>query len=307
MLFKNLTAYRFTKPWRIALSDLEAGAAQRPSRDCQMQELEHVGFDHIHEKTRLRVWPIQNEQVFLVKVTHTKRLLPSSVVKDEARKVIAEREKTTGEKVKGAEKKEIIANVRDSLLEKAFQKKSNIQAIIHLGEQEIWIDQVAEKKCMMVLNLLRKVAGSLPVEPISSSGEIVQQLSSWLLNEKNCPEGIEIGDAAKLVDTEDARAQVNIKRQDLHSEEIRALLDARCVISLVIEIGGQLSAELTNNRVLKSIKPKEDFDLGTADGEDVNDAFDTLVHMSVEEIVLARRRLKGSLPESQTSNEEAPA
>lgn len=272
-----------------------------------MQELEHVGFDHIHEKTRLRVWPVQNAQVFLLRVTHTKKLLPPSVVKEEARKVISEREKALGEPLKGPEKKEIIAQVRDDLLQKAFQKKSTIQMIIHLGEQEIWIDQVAEKKCSMALTLLRKVTGSLPVEPISNAGEIVEQLNNWLLDEHNCPEGIEVGNAAKLVDSADSRAQVTIKKQDLQTEEIKALLHDRCVISLAIEIGGQISAELTNERCLKSIKAKNDFDLGTVDGEDVNSAFDTVLYMTVEEITAARQRLKGTLPEIQKTNEEALA
>lgn len=307
MLFKNLTAYRFTKPWRISLGDLEAGVAQKPSRHCQFQELEYTGFDYVHDHTRLRVWPIQNEKVFLLKLTQAKRLLPPAVLKEEARKVISQKEKTTGEPVKGPERKEIISQVKDDLLQKAFHKKSVIQMVVHLEQQEIWIDQVSEKKCEMALGLLRKAIGSLPVEPISNSGEIVEQLSSWLLNEDNCPDGISVGDAAKLVDTTDARAHINIKRQDLNTDEIRALLDDRCVVSLGIEIGDQLVAELTNLRSLKSIKPKEAFDLGSDEADDPNFAFDALVYLSVEEIASARHKLKGGLPEAAVANQEAVA
>lgn len=304
MLFKNLTAYRFTKAWRISLGELEAGVAKTPSRDCQLQELEHCGFDHIHDKTRLRVWPIRNEKIFLLKVTQTKRLLPPAIIKEEARKVIAKREKESGEPIKGAEKKEIINQVKDTLLQKAFQKKSVIQIVINQEAQEVWVDQVSEKKCDMALSLLRRAVGSLPVQSVAGSGEIVEQLSSWLLDESNCPAGIEIGDTAKLVDSADARAHVTIKRQDLNTDQIRALLDDRQVVSLGIEIGDHLSAELTSRRCLKSIKPKNDFDLGVNEGEDENTAFDALAHMSIEELVFAREKLKAGLPELNAVTEE---
>lgn len=298
MLFKNLTAYRFSDQWTISLGDLEAAVAQRPARECQAQETEHFGFDYVHDKTRLRVWPLHNEQVFFIRITHHKRLLPSAVVKSEARKVIEKREKETDTPLKAVEKREITEQVRDQLLQKAFQKRSFIQLIVHLKDQEIWIDQTAEKKCESSLSLLRKVVGSLPVRPISEDGEIAQHLNVWLLNAEECPADIELGDAALLVDTSDDKARVSIKREDLTSNEIQALLDHRDVISLGVEIGGQFVAQLTKDQILKSIKPT---DAGKAPPEEDPDAaFDAEAYLSVMDIQMARTKLKQWLGSEHT-------
>ena len=165
MLFKKLTALSLKEDFSTTLSDLEAAVTREPARECQYSETEHLGFDYVFEGSRLRVWPIEKEQVLYLRLTEHKRLLPASVLNAEVDKKCREMEEQTGEKVKGKARRDIKDEIKQTLLAKAFQKSKPIQVIINLKDRELWIDETSESTCLKVRKTFAKVIGDIPLNP----------------------------------------------------------------------------------------------------------------------------------------------
>lgn len=253
MLFKNLRVYQLKGGFHVTLSELEQATAKKPARECQNLETDYLGFDYVFPGSRLRVYPLHNEQVLYLKLGLYQRVLPPAVVKEQASKRIKKLEKERGEPVRKKERKEITDEVRAELLQKAFQRKSDIQILIDLGTGCVWVDQTSAKKAENALTLVRNVLSSLPVKPVE--GNLAPQLKAWIENSSPLPEGYDLGANSRLVDEADEKSHVTVRREDLTTEEILALLDHRFVSELALEKQDVASFTLTEDYIIKGIKP----------------------------------------------------
>lgn len=293
MLFKKLTALSLKEDFNLTLSDLEAAVTREPARECQYSETHHLGFDYVYAGSRLRVWPIENEQVLYLRLTEHKRRVPGSTEKAEVDKKCREIEEQTGEKVKGKALRDIKDEIKQTLLAKAFQETKPIQVIVNLIDRELWIDETSDSACQKVRKTFAKVIGDVPLDPPPAPEILSAQMKEWLLNEDSVPAGISILDKTTLVDMYDPKATINAKGEELHSEEFKALLGHREVAELGVAIKSSVSCQLTRGLVLKSVKSETPVQESHDDDKEngLADWFDSELYLTVAELLEARKLL----------------
>ena len=137
---------------------------------------------------------------------------------DKVLQIEQEQGSPVGKKAQQDLKEEIVQR----LLPQAFTKNSFTFGFISLKENLVIVDASADGKAEVLLAMLRKALGSLPVVPLCRSS-IHAQLTHWIT--ETPPAEIELLQEAELKAHDDEGAIVRCKNQDLTSEEIIQHID----------------------------------------------------------------------------------
>ena len=179
MWFKNLTVYRFNKPFSVDTEALEKSLEDFTFSPCSSQDISKFGFSNaLGKQGQTLVHSASNRH--LICATKEEKILPSQVVKealeDKVAQIEAEEDRKLAKKEKDALKDEIII----TLLPRAFSRRSQIRALIIPEIEMILVDSSSAAKAEEFLALLRKAMGSLPIIPLSFKAPIESQLTDWV-------------------------------------------------------------------------------------------------------------------------------
>ncbi|GAA3721304.1 recombination-associated protein RdgC [Oceanisphaera sediminis] len=253
MYFKNLFIYRFTRPFDVALEDLEKQLNALPFTPCSSQEQSRFGWvSPLGKKGQTLAHYADGQLLILAK--KEEKVIPASVINDMVAEKVESLEIEEGRALKKKEKEAIKEEVIVSLLPRAFSRFQQTYAWINPKDGFIAVDAGSFKQAENLLALLRKSIGSLPVIPISLAAPAEITLTDWL-KEGTAPAGFALEDEAELHSALEHGGIIRAKQQDLLDEEMKAHLEAdKLVTSLALNWAETISFVLKDDLSIKRMK-----------------------------------------------------
>ncbi|MCJ8170136.1 recombination-associated protein RdgC [Atopomonas sediminilitoris] len=253
MWFRNLLVYRLTQDLPLTEDGLNEALAQKPARACGSQELATYGFTPALGKHSDALAHVSGD-FFLIAARKEERILPSSVVRDAVKEKVDEIEARDHRKVYKKERDQIKDEITQTLLPRAFLRRSTTWAAIAPKQGWVLVDASSAKRAEDLLSTLREALGSLPVRPLSVKIAPAATLTQWV-SEQAASHDLVIGDECELRDSHEDGGIIRAKRQDLTSEEIQQHLTAgKQVVRLSLAWQEKLSFLLDDKLGIKRLR-----------------------------------------------------
>ncbi|MCL1079813.1 recombination-associated protein RdgC [Parashewanella spongiae] len=258
MWFKNLTLYRFNKPFSVDVDTLEDALSNFNFTPCSSQDVSKLGFSPAFGKLGQTLVHSANGNHLLC-ITKEEKLLPSQVIKEALEEKVAVIEEQESRKVTKKEKDGLKDEIIMTLLPRAFSRRSQVRALIMPALELILVDSSSATKAEELLALLRKALGSLPIVPVTYTRPIEDSLTEWLV--KNVvPAAFEAQDEAELKSISDEGGIVRFKQQELFEEEVLAHIEnSKQVHKLALHFGQSVAFVMQSDASLKRLKFSEEF------------------------------------------------
>lgn len=268
MWFKAASVFQFMEDFTSTPEELEATLASKAFEPVNRRQLLSYGWappmgDDSEQLAHA------SSGFILLKARREERILPSSVIAEHMAERIQKLEKTLERKVKGKEKLEIRDNVVMELTPQAFTKSSYEQILIMPKQGLLIIDNASAKKVDQCTSLLREALGSLPITPVQTEIGQAGLFTRWLKGTRDLPKDLTMGDECVLQDEDNIAGTVRCNKQDLTSDEIRALsTTGKHVQRLALTLNETVNFVLDDEFVFSKIKF---VDTAPDDGSDVAD------------------------------------
>ncbi|PKG57077.1 recombination-associated protein RdgC [Shewanella sp. Choline-02u-19] len=264
MWFKNLTVYRFNKPFSVDTESMEKSLEDFTFSPCSSQDVSKFGFSNALGKHGDSLVHTAADR-HLICATKEEKLLPAQVIKEALEDKVALLESEDGRKLAKKEKDALKDEIIMTLLPRAFSRRSQIRALILPEIQMVLVDSSSAAKSEELMALLRKAIGTLPIIPISFKTPIETQLTEWL-KEGKTPAAFEMQDEAELKSDSDEGGIVRFKQQDLTENEVLAHIEVgKQVHKLALHFGQSIAFLLQSDAAIKRLKFSEEFRAGNDD------------------------------------------
>lgn len=253
MWFKNLRAYRMTRPFELTAEQLEEQLAERLFRPCTPAQPLAVGWvPALGEGSELLVHAAEGR--FLLRLRREEKILPPAVVRDLLKERIAGIEAQQGRKVYRREKLSLKDDIVQDCLPRAFSRHGDFCLLIDPKTRWVLVDSSSAGRAEEGLNLLRECIGTFPVIPATSAHAPAAAMSNWLL-QSSLPDDFTLRDECELKESGETPAVLRCKGIDLLSEEIRQHLQGGMQVSrIALDWREQLQFVLGDDLCVRRIK-----------------------------------------------------
>lgn len=232
MWFRNLLVYRLNLEAPLQEEELEAALATLPAKACGSQVPSTYGFVAPWGKGEDAPLVHVSQGFMLIAARQEERILPGSVVRDAVKEKTDEIEAAEARKVYKKEKDQIKDEIIQTLMPRAFIRKSTTFAAIDSKNGFIYVDASSAKRAEELLSAMREAMGSLPVRPIAVKQSPLAIFTGWLKNHE-ASNGLLLLDECELRDSAEDGGIIRIKREDLASEEVQNHLAAGKLATLI--------------------------------------------------------------------------
>ncbi|MEC8157975.1 MAG: recombination-associated protein RdgC [Pseudomonadota bacterium] len=224
MWFRNARPYRLPSRLGIDASELSQRLSRRPFQPCRPSQPVSSGWvaalsedatDFVHK----------SGNYWLIRLQREERLLPASVIRSEVNSRIQEIQIGQGRRVQRKERLDIVDEVTQDLMPRAFTKSQHLEALINDREGWVWVNTASAARAEELLSLLREGLGNLPVVIPDTRKSPVVVMSQWLLN-GGLPEGMSLGGDVDLEDPQEEGGVVRVRGMYLESDEIRRHIES---------------------------------------------------------------------------------
>ena len=224
MWFRNARPYKLPGRLGIDASELSQRLSRRPFQPCRPSQPTSSGWvaalsdeatDFVHKAG----------DYWLVRLQREERLLPASVIRSEVNSRIQEIQTGQGRRVQRKERLDIVDEVTQDFLPRAFTKSQHLEALINDKAGWVWVNTASAARAEDLLSLLREGLGNLPVTLPDTQKSPVVIMSQWLLN-GGLPEGLSIGGDVDLEDPQEEGGVVRVRGMYLESDEIRRHIES---------------------------------------------------------------------------------
>jgi recombination associated protein RdgC len=268
MWFKAASVFQFLEDFKTTPEELESTLEEKAYEPVNRRQLLSYGWvPPMGEDSEQLVHAASG--FILLRARREERILPSSVIAEHMAERVQKLEKTLERKVRGKEKLEIRDNVVMELTPQAFTKSSYEQLLIMPQQGLMVVDTASAKRVDQCTSLLRETLGSLPVAPVQTEIGQAGLFTRWLKGTRQLPKDLIMGDECVLQDEDNIAGTVRCNKQDLTSEEIRALsTTGKHVQRLGLTLNDTVSFVLDDEFGFSKIKFE---DTSPDDGSDVAD------------------------------------
>ena len=224
MWFRNARPYRLPGRLGIDASELSQRLSRRPFQPCRPSQPVSSGWvaalsddasDFVHK----------SGDYWLIRLQREERLLPASVIRSEVNSRIQEIQTGQGRRVQRKERLDIVDEVTQDLMPRAFTKSQHLEALINDREGWVWVNTASTARAEELLSLLREGLGNLPVVTPDTRKSPVVAMSQWLLN-GGLPEGLSLGGDVDLEDPQEEGGVVRVRGMYLESDEIKRHIES---------------------------------------------------------------------------------
>ena len=224
MWFRNARPYRLPGRLGIDASELSQRLSMRPFQPCRPSQPVSTGWvaalsddatDFVHK----------SGDYWLIRLQREERLLPASVIRSEVNSRIQEIKAGQGRRVQRKERLDIVDEVTQDLMPRAFTKSQHLEALINDREGWVWVNTASAARAEELLSLLREGLGNLPVVIPDTQKSPVVVMSQWLLN-GGLPECLSLGGDVDLEDPQEEGGLVRVRGMYLESDEIRRHIES---------------------------------------------------------------------------------
>ena len=206
MWVRALRPYRLPNRLGIDAEELERRLQTRTFSNCTPAQASSLGWvPALDDAASVLVHAAG--PYWMVRLKREEKLLPATVVREQANERCAQIAKAQGRKVSRRERLAVTDEVTQDLLPRAFSRSSTIRAIIADQAGWIWIDSSSAGRSEEVLNHLREALGNLPAVLPETQKAPAHMMTQWLM-QGGVPDSIELGDEADFADQRDEGSSV---------------------------------------------------------------------------------------------------
>lgn len=177
MLFRNLIVFRLPADWSIGVPDLEEALARQPLRSCGSFDMKTRGWVSCADTGQLVC--AQGRQ-YLIALGVEQKLLPASIINQEARDRAVELAASQGHPVGRRQMRELKARVADELRARALARRSTTCAWLNLEQHWLTVNTASSARAEELIETLRDTLGNLSVQPLESKQPPQNGMSAWL-------------------------------------------------------------------------------------------------------------------------------
>lgn len=253
MWFRNARPYKLPGRLGIDASELSQRLSRRPFVPCRPSQPTSSGWvaalsddatDFVHK----------SGDYWLVRLQREERLLPASVIRSEVNNRIQEIQAGQGRRVQRKERLDIVDEVTQDLLPRAFTKSQYLEGLINDREGWVWVNTASAARAEDFLSLLREGLGNLQVTIPDTQKSPVVAMSQWVLN-GGLPEGLSLGGDADLEDPHEEGGVVRARGVYLESDEIRSHIESgKQVVRLALSWRDQVDFVLDKDLSIRRIR-----------------------------------------------------
>lgn len=222
MWFRNLQIYRLPAGWNITVEMLEEQLARRQFQPCGSQDMETSGWTSPRGNDQL-VHRVGSQ--WLIALGFEQRLLPASVVKQEADERAEEMAAQQGYKPGRKQMKELKEQITQEFLPRAFTRRRKAYAWIDPDNGWLGVDAPSQKRAEDFLEALRDSLDHLPLALVRTEQSPASSMADWLAG-GDAPNAMTIDDDCELRSITDDKAVVRYVRHNLEGEDVRGHLEA---------------------------------------------------------------------------------
>ena len=159
-----------------------------------------------------------------------------------------------GRRVQRKERLDIVDEVTQDLMPRAFTKSQYLDALINDREGWVWVNTASAASAEDLLSLLREALGNLPVVIPDTQKSPVIVMSQWLLN-GGLPDGMSLGGDVDLEDPQEEGGVVRVRGMYLESDEIRRHIESgKQVVRLALSWQDQVDFVLDKDLSVRRIR-----------------------------------------------------
>ncbi|MFQ2234839.1 recombination-associated protein RdgC [Aeromonas dhakensis] len=256
-MFKSLQMFRFTRQLEMTALQIEEQLKGNLFTPCGRNDMGRFGWvSPFGAGSPVLVHSIEGH--FILKARKETKKVPGRVLKEMLAEEVQKQEEQLGRALKKKEKDGIKEDIISELLPRLFPSAEETYLWIDTTKGYLHVDATSAKKADDVLSLLRKSLGSLPVVPFALNNPVEITLTEWL-REGNVPPNFAVASEATFKSAMEDGGDANYKKQDLFSEEIKAVLDAdKLVTKLSLCWADRISFSVNDALSLNRISFSED-------------------------------------------------
>ncbi|GHD63783.1 recombination-associated protein RdgC [Jeongeupia chitinilytica] len=249
--FKNLQLYRLAADHALSAETVAEALAKRPFVACGPHDPMSQGWVAPARHAPDLIAYEQQDAVLVVQKTEEK-LLPPSVVKEEAEDRIARIEAEENRKVGRKEAKELRERIAEELLPKAFSRSRSQRALIDLQLGLVMVEAASAGKAEQLLSNLRETLGSLPTRLLNTHVSPETAMTLWLETADAGP--FDLGQDTELNAPGDDGAVTKLGRQPMDTSEVKQHLgNGLLATKLSLAWDDKLSFVLTDKLEIKRL------------------------------------------------------
>lgn len=251
MWFKNLTVYRLPADWSWSAVSLEEALGRRPLQPCSPLEMRSMGW--VPPATDERLLHALGEHQ-LVALGVDQKLLPASVVRQEAERRARAQADTQGFPVGRRQMRALKMQVLEELRARALTRRGTTRAWIDPRGGWLVVDSASDRRAEELVETLRDTLGSLAVQKVDTERSASACMASWLM-QSDAAGAFSIEQDLELQSGEPAKSIVRYRRHPLDGKDVRAhLTGGKRPTQLGLTWNGRISFILTEKLQIKRIE-----------------------------------------------------
>ena len=217
MWFRNLRIYRLPLGWDMDLARLDSLLAAQPLARCGSLDMFSRGW--VYPRHEGQFAHAVNRQ-WLLAMGVEQKLLPTTIVRQEAMERAARIEAEQDRKVGRKEMRDLRERVTEELLPRAFTRRRTTWCWIDPVNGWLVIDAGADARADEFLEVLQKTIGGIALRPLQTQLSPSSAMTDWLAA-GDSPAGFTIDQDLELRSSSEGQAAIRYVRHALEGEEIR--------------------------------------------------------------------------------------
>ncbi|SFN12093.1 recombination associated protein RdgC [Formivibrio citricus] len=282
--FRNIQAYRLAENHGITPADIAEKLEKKPFVPCGNHDLFSQGW--IAPATHAPdLFTAACQGAVLISLKTEEKLLPASVIRQQAEARILQIEAAENRKVGRREAREIRERIAEELTPRAFVRARHQRALLDLEQNWVWVESGSATKAENLLSLLRDTLGSLPTRLLDTQTSPQAAMTLWL--QEGAPSPFSLDADCELRFPGEGGAVARLTRQPLEEEEIKQhLLAGKLATRLGLVWEDRIAFQLNENMALKRMSMLDVLEeqLEDASAEDQAALFDASLALMVGEL-----------------------
>ncbi|HEX3838160.1 MAG TPA: recombination-associated protein RdgC [Steroidobacteraceae bacterium] len=222
MWFRNLVLYRLPPGWSLSSAQLEEKLGTRPLQACGALEMLSRGWVAPSSSGRL-VHSLNQHHLIALGVDQ--KLLPASIVRQEALRRAKLKEDSQGFPVGKRQMRDLKLRVTEELRARALTRQRSTRAWIDPPGGWCVVDAASPTKAEELIEVLRDTLGTFAVQFVQTQRSAHASMAAWL-TQGSAPDGLALDQDLTLTTADGTKASVRYTRHALDLREIRSHLDA---------------------------------------------------------------------------------
>jgi recombination associated protein RdgC len=281
MWFKNLQLYRLPAGWKMTSTLFEERLNVRPLQPCNNHELESRGWvSPCSDGVLLRAVGQQR----LIALGVESRLLPASVVRQEAEDRAAMLAERQGYKLGRGRMRELREQITLELLPRAFTRRYSTWVWIDPVNGWLGIDTPSTARAEEVIEYLHKALDNFPLTSLRTARSPGSAMAGWLAG--GAPAGFTVDQDCELRSVSEEKATIRYTHHSLDGSEIKNhLTTGKVPTRLALTFNDRVSFVLTDKLELKRLDFLDVVREGLANEGDDEAIFDAEFALMTGELV----------------------